>query len=1313
MDTTPTAPICPNCGKPLVAGAPGGLCPECLIKAGFETKAGQEPAGGSPAFVPAPVEEITKLFPQLEIISLLGHGGMGVVYKARQPRLNRFVALKILSPEKKNDPQFAERFEREARALASLTHPNIVTVYDFGEVQGNYYLLMEFVDGVTLRQFFQARRLTPAEALTVVPKICDALQYAHEHGIVHRDIKPENILIDKDGRVKIADFGIAKILDQPAQDIPLTGVKDVVGTVHYMAPEQIEHPQEVDCRADIYSLGVVFYEMLTGELPIGKFLPPSEKAQTDVRLDEVVMHALEKEPERRYQTANQMKTAVETIASTTPPPAPHPVPEEPVPVAAATGSPEDYTLDIGSCLGRGWSLVIGNFWPAVGVTMLNLLLQWASFVVIIKPLLSGPLMGGLCLYYLKKIRGEPATLGTTFSGFNKAFLPLFLGSLMVLVLTFVGFLCLVLPGIYLGVAWIFTLPLVIDKQLGFWDAMGLSRKTISKHWWKFFGFIIILGLIKMAGTMVFAVGYLIAAPVAMAALMYAYEDIFGAARPAAAPASATVYAEPHPLRGWAWFLAGLVVLLGIALGVVATFKHATHSATSLSTSIAKQTLTQSSSPTTAATGPGDTTADDNLLNADQRLALQFFDRKFHNLLNVDNVDGQEQALIQALSGPRSDELSRAISSLAAMRSTKAVPALRKLALDPGKKILKVEVNNRPRWMAVRALGIIGDKTSVPKMIHLIYHNNSYVRWMAQISLVRLTGRNFGGDWKAWGIWWNSQNGRPPFDPTPVQWWPGQEDPDKGAAILADADRKFIENIQVENSKAGSPTIDDAFWLHLDRRNYQHYRDGLRKAPHMLVVRLTHFDINKQSATGIGMHYSWIDGKMANLCVGFSDLVSYGYSKGGGVDEQMLTRTEFPPGRGQGRFTNRFDLIDTVKDQPVEKLQAEIKQQLREQFGLSWHREMRDTEALVIQVADPHLLASKITSDFANSRSIPEAASAWENYFGKPVLDETGLTNRYDKKLDSIPAAYIPNRTKDLDANNAFLEQYGLRLVPTNKPMEWLALDPTAQTTQATEAAAQPAEAKPILDAPDFSVTGTGFAIETLANGQSAYLNRDYAWEDVPEKFRGWRYTKIRGGSHPQIHVHAKRDIKLQLLAAVDLAGWERTGTEIHYNDKKNTRMVLFQKNVAAGADIDIPQGDWSGTLALLPASSFAQILDTGVPNKTITSTHPKIMNYKLVNLQNNKVIPNPTDADIRATVHSLHDDFGPVLALETTGEEQPLQMDEIEKGSFGFNCKDGDTGYFVKKGHECSAEVAIKIIISYRDGTADWKTMTEWDKLKL
>ena len=305
---------CPQCGAELKADAPEGLCPACLLQRGIATEGGGAPVGAT-GFVPPPVSELAALFPQLELLECLGRGGMGAVYKARQPRLDRFVALKILSREKQNDVQFAERFGREARALARLNHPNIVAVYDFGEVQGRFYLLMEFVDGVTLRQVLQAGKLAPPEALKIVPKICEALQYAHEHGIVHRDIKPENILVDKQGRVKIADFGIAKITGLEPKDMGLTGAQDIMGTPHYMAPEQVEQPQTVDHRADIYSLGVVFYEMLTGELPLGKFALPSEKAAMDVRLDQVVMHALEKEPARRYQQANQVKTDVETIAS--------------------------------------------------------------------------------------------------------------------------------------------------------------------------------------------------------------------------------------------------------------------------------------------------------------------------------------------------------------------------------------------------------------------------------------------------------------------------------------------------------------------------------------------------------------------------------------------------------------------------------------------------------------------------------------------------------------------------------------------------------------------------------------------------------------------------------------------------------------------------------------------------------------------------------------------------------------------------------------------------------------------------------------
>jgi serine/threonine protein kinase len=199
------------------------------------------------------------------------------------------------------------------RALAKLSHPNIVALYEFGHVDGLHYFIMEFVDGLNLRQLEQAGRLSAREALQIIPQICEALQFAHDEGIVHRDIKPENVLLDKKGRVKIADFGLARILGHEPEDFRLTRAREVMGTPHYMAPEQVEKPQSVDHRADIFSLGVVFYEMLTGELPLGKFAPPSQKVQIDVRLDEVVLRALEKEPARRYQQASEVKTDMETI----------------------------------------------------------------------------------------------------------------------------------------------------------------------------------------------------------------------------------------------------------------------------------------------------------------------------------------------------------------------------------------------------------------------------------------------------------------------------------------------------------------------------------------------------------------------------------------------------------------------------------------------------------------------------------------------------------------------------------------------------------------------------------------------------------------------------------------------------------------------------------------------------------------------------------------------------------------------------------------------------------------------------------------
>ncbi len=357
MTSPASATLCPKCGEPVAADAPQGLCPRCVLAgAAAPTDAGLKP--GERLSVP-PMETVAAAFPQLEILELLGLGGMGVVYKARQPRLDRLVALKLLPQSLSADPAFAERFHREARFLARLNHPNIVTVFDFGFAPivpptmeaatqqpgpGFCYLLLEFVDGVNLRQAMQAGRFSPAEALTIIPSICGALQYAHEQGVLHRDIKPENILLDARGRVKLADFGIAKLVRDPGDqraDVTLTQSGSRLGTPHYMAPEQIESPSQVDHRADIYSLGVVFYELLTGELPLGRFAAPSEKVDLDARIDAIVFRALAKDRELRQQSAGAVKTEVEGLGTDAggQPPRTRPITSRQVPAAESVTAP--------------------------------------------------------------------------------------------------------------------------------------------------------------------------------------------------------------------------------------------------------------------------------------------------------------------------------------------------------------------------------------------------------------------------------------------------------------------------------------------------------------------------------------------------------------------------------------------------------------------------------------------------------------------------------------------------------------------------------------------------------------------------------------------------------------------------------------------------------------------------------------------------------------------------------------------------------------------------------------------------------------
>jgi predicted Ser/Thr protein kinase len=267
------------------------------------------------------------------IDEVIGRGGMGVVYKATQLSLSRPVAIKVLPEEVSGQPQFVERFKREVDILARLSHPNVVTVFERGEIEGRLYVVMEYVQGTSLREVMRKGPLPSGEALVVVRGVLSALEHAHGKGIIHRDVKPENVLVAPGGIVKVADFGLSRLMG-PEATTRLTHTNLLLGTYEYMAPEQRERAKEADERADIYATGVVLYEMLAGELPIGHFAALSRKRpkECDSRIDEIVERSLAKSPDDRYQRASEMGAAVSRVlsAAMAPPPEPPPVQAEPV-----------------------------------------------------------------------------------------------------------------------------------------------------------------------------------------------------------------------------------------------------------------------------------------------------------------------------------------------------------------------------------------------------------------------------------------------------------------------------------------------------------------------------------------------------------------------------------------------------------------------------------------------------------------------------------------------------------------------------------------------------------------------------------------------------------------------------------------------------------------------------------------------------------------------------------------------------------------------------------------------------------------------
>ncbi|GAW91420.1 Stk1 family PASTA domain-containing Ser/Thr kinase [Calderihabitans maritimus] len=252
-----------------------------------------------------------------EILEQLGGGGMAVVYKGRDTLLNRMVTIKVLREQHASDEDFVRRFQREAQAVASLSHPNIVSIFDVGEEDGLHYLVMEYVEGRTLKEIIREKApLDVRNAINIVTQICDALDHAHENGIVHRDIKPHNILVTPAGRVKVTDFGIAKA--PTTATVTYTGT--IVGSVHYISPEQARG-EATGAKSDLYSLGVVMYEMLTGKLPFSGESPisvalkhiqseptPPRELNPDLppSVEAVILKALAKRPEERYESAGEL-----------------------------------------------------------------------------------------------------------------------------------------------------------------------------------------------------------------------------------------------------------------------------------------------------------------------------------------------------------------------------------------------------------------------------------------------------------------------------------------------------------------------------------------------------------------------------------------------------------------------------------------------------------------------------------------------------------------------------------------------------------------------------------------------------------------------------------------------------------------------------------------------------------------------------------------------------------------------------------------------------------------------------------------------
>ncbi|MES2920944.1 MAG: serine/threonine-protein kinase [Verrucomicrobiota bacterium] len=262
------------------------------------------------AFVAPEPDDLAPLFPGYEIEYLIATGGMGAVYRAVQRSLDRTVALKILPMEFSQDAEFCAGFEAEAKAMARLNHPNLIGVHDFGEVNGMLYIVMEFVPGKSIYHSAHDQAIDPGEVIRLVTSICHGLAHAHQHGILHRDIKPSNILLTLQAEPKIGDFGLARTIDRKTE-----AGETIFGTPGYTAPEVIDDPDKVDHRADLFSIGVLLHELLTGKLPADDPRPASMIAYCDFRFDAIIQRATHPSPAARYSSATEIAGDLRKIAA--------------------------------------------------------------------------------------------------------------------------------------------------------------------------------------------------------------------------------------------------------------------------------------------------------------------------------------------------------------------------------------------------------------------------------------------------------------------------------------------------------------------------------------------------------------------------------------------------------------------------------------------------------------------------------------------------------------------------------------------------------------------------------------------------------------------------------------------------------------------------------------------------------------------------------------------------------------------------------------------------------------------------------------